>query len=363
MFCIALASYAQETKLSFRARSLVDFGVSGYELERNTRAMYSLEDLRLGFKAAHGNVDFKVDIGFGGEKVAVKDITFNYYTKNSFITIGNTYSSHSMEMLISTLDMYFHQPSTSSAAFGEGRKLGASYNLHKDKVYFASGAYTDNDINVKSEQRSDAFMFTTRLLSRNNLGENKFFHIGGAVAHITPDSKKEGVAPSMSVASRGITGLFKENIIEANLEDVGSQTKAIAEVLVLMPKWRLQSEYHFNWIETKEQMYKPLGGYVQASYLLIGRGFGYDSMYAIAARPKSTRALVLNLRYDNTNLNDYSMGIYGGEQQDFSVGLNYYIDRHFAIKLNCGYVDVGKHCSDFYRKDMVMGQLRLQYTL
>ena len=53
--------------------------------------------------------------------------------------------------------------------------------------------------------------------------------------------------------------------------------------------------------------------------------------------------------------------MYGGEETDLSIGINYYFNKYFGIKLNCNYVHSGKHCNDFYRKDFIIPQARVQY--
>ncbi len=360
---IAQVACAQSSHISIRGRALVDLSYSGYEPERNSRMLYTLEDLRLGVKGSYERMNFTFDIGLGGNKVAVKDLLFCYSFKNSFISVGNGYEPFSMEMIISTLDMYFHQPATSTAAFGDGRKLGMSYNFHHDRLYFATGLYLNNDINVKIADASDAVVSTSRLLFRWSKSSLQTFHIGGAYSYTSAESSIGDVDPSRTISSKGVAGYFGENVVYAELEDIGAESKVGLEFLTMFSKWRVQGEYFFNWHTTGTKMYKPHGGYIQAGILLIGKDFKYDSQYAVASRPASSRALELTLRYNSTNLNDDNAQIYGGQQQDFSIGLNYYINDHFAVKLNESYMIADEHCNPFYQKNMFITQLRVQCKL
>lgn len=70
----------------------------------------------------------------------------------------------------------------------------------------------------------------------------------------------------------------------------------------------------------------------------------------------------LTLRYNYTNLNDRSAQLSGGKESDLSVGVNYYLNRHFGLKLDLHYVFVGDGCNAFYTKDCCMGQMRVQYV-
>ena len=60
-----------------------------------------------------GNWEAKADIGLGGGKVAIKDLLLNYHFKNSVLSLGNAYEPFSLDMLISTADLRFHQSAAS----------------------------------------------------------------------------------------------------------------------------------------------------------------------------------------------------------------------------------------------------------
>ena len=104
-FSVALAG--DSLKIKFRSRALLDATVTDYGKE-DVQGYYRLEDFRVGFKANYGQFELKADIGFGGGKVAIKDLLFNYHMKNCVVAVGNAYEPFSMDMLISTVDMRFN---------------------------------------------------------------------------------------------------------------------------------------------------------------------------------------------------------------------------------------------------------------
>ena len=85
--------------------------------------------------------------------------------------------------------------------------------------------------------------------------------------------------------------------------------------------------------------------------------------YGIPERPAGEKALELAARLNYTNLDDPLPGIFGGEETDLSLGVNFYIDRHIGIKFNVGYVWPGRHCNPFYSKNLFLAQVRLQYII
>lgn len=59
---------------------------------------------------------------------------------------------------------------------------------------------------------------------------------------------------------------------------------------------------------------------------------------------------------------DILASIMGGEETDLSIGINYYLNRYFAVKLDGSYVWLGDNCNAFYRENFFLAQLRVQYV-
>lgn len=360
---IGAAGQAQEKfKLKFRSRALLDATVSGYGKE-SVQGYYRLEDFRVGFKATYAAFEVKADIGLGGGKVAVKDLLLNYHFKNSVLAFGNSYEPFSMDMLISTADLRFHQSAASVLAFTDSRKLGVTYHYYTDSWYLATGIYTHNDINkIGSDEQKNAFVSTSRAVWRRQGPDHRLLHFGGAFSFRTKQVNTDG-EPTRTIDSEGVTSMFPAPLLDATVKGAGTEVKGVVEALYTTPRLMLQAEYYLNRLNRTggQRAYRPHGGYLQAGYLLMGRGFDYDTMYGIPGRPVSPRALELVARFNYTDMNDSRAGIFGGEEKDFSLGLNFYLNQYFSIKFNGSYVWTGSHCNDFYGKDFFLAQARIQY--
>ena len=154
-----------------------------------------------------------------------------------------------------------------------------------------------------------------------------------------------------------------EHIDVSEVPNMGTEVKGVVEALYTAPRWMVQAEYYFDRLNRTDgrKAYRPHGGYIQGGFLLKGRGFEYDAMYGIPSRPATPQAIELVARLNYTDMNDNRAGIYGGEETDLSLGVNWYINQYLGVKLNGSYVWVGKHCNAFYKKDFFLAQLRLQY--
>ena len=357
----ATAQAADTLKVKFRSRALLDATASGYGKD-DVQGYYRLEDFRVGFKAGYGKLELKADIGLGGGKVAVKDLQLNDNFKQGVVSIGNGYEPFSMDMLISTADLRFHQSASSVLAFTDGRKLGVTCHCYNDHWYLATGVYTNNDINKLGDDKRNSLVSTSRAVWRKrNKPCGSLFHVGGALSLRTKDVNKK--LPTGSVVSAGVTSMFPEELLGAEIEGMGSQLKALAEVLYTSRKVLLQGEYFYDRINRTDgrQAYNAHGGYLQGSCLIVGEGFDYDAMYGIPGRPLSDRAVELTVRFNYTDLNDGKSGICGGEEKDLSLGVNFYLNKYVGLKFNASYVWVGAGCNSFYDKDFFLAQARIQY--
>ena len=83
---------------------------------------------------------------------------------------------------------------------------------------------------------------------------------------------------------------------------------------------------------------------------------------ACPARPIG-RALELCGRFNIVDMNDRTAEVLGGAQKDFSLGLNYYINKHIGIKVNYSYVIPGKHIREISDKNFSVLQARFQFIL
>lgn len=273
------------------------------------------------------------------------------------------YEPFSMDMLVSTADLRFHQSATSVQAFTNSRRVGTTYHIFDNSYYFATGIFTNNDINNLKNNTDGTFILTSRGVWRKQYKPYKsFLHLGGAFSLRSKLNNRKNPY-IVTQESNGVTSLFDNPLLYTELTDIRYEFKAMTELLYTSERFMLQSEYFIKLTRSNNDMpnYISHGGYVQGSFLLIGRGFDYDSQYAIPEGPKGNKSMELAVRANYTNMNHRKADIYGGEETDLSIGINYYFNQYFGIKLNCSYVHSGKHCNDFYRKDLIIPQARVQY--
>ncbi len=355
---VVARSSTDEIKTTIHSRAFIDGTLSGYN-SNSIEGRFKLEEFRFGFKSKFNKYTIKADLSLNGSKIVIKDLFINYDMQNSKLTVGNGYEPYSLDVVSSTVDMRFHQPSSSTLASANGRRLGVTYQYHKPHFYLGAGVYSNNDLKSISTDYADSYALTSRLVYRNIRSEYRLFHVGVAGSFRTAD-RSEGATKSISTV--GITSLFGENVAAITLKDAGTEQKGMLEILSTWERCLVQSEYYVNNYKTMSSNFTTHGGYLQFAYLLIGNGFKYNQSDASIGKPKGDRTLELVARVNYITLNDSGTDLYGGSHSDVSVGANFYINKYVGMKLNFGYLIPGENTLPFYKEDLFIGQLRLQYA-
>ena len=250
-------------------------------------------------------------------------------------------------------------------AMTNSRRLGVAYTYNATHYYACGGLFTDNDIsNLKNT--SQGYAVDGRFVYRPVNEAGKLLHLGIAAIYRTPD----GALPdddnknTFVYKSAGVSTIDNRNLIYAEVDNARYQVKLGTELLIYYGKFFFQSEYIRTQVKRRNALadYTGQGGYAQCSWLLIGDTYAYDAALACPARPIG-RALELCGRFNIVDMNNRTAEVLGGAQKDFSLGLNYYINKHIGIKVNYSYVIPGKHIREISDKNFSVLQARFQFIL
>lgn len=366
---VSMTAAAQENstdKIQYKltGRMLMDGGVF-LKNENHFGNGTEFSDLRVGAKASYKQWDMKVEIGYVGSKVSIKDAFVTYTSGKHIVQVGQFYEPFTLDMLCSTFDLRFNQSPGAVLAMTNSRRMGAAYTYNSQHYYACGGFFTDNDIsNVKNV--SQGYAVDGRLVYRPVNEAGRLLHIGLAAVYRTPDGAlpEDDNYDTFIYKSPGVSTIDNRNLIYAEVDNALYQFKLGTELLIYYQKFFLQSEYIRTQVKRREEYadYTGQGGYVQCSWLLMGSEYAYDEALACPARPVGC-ALELCGRFNIVDMNDRDAGITGGAQKDFSLGLNYYINKHVGVKVNYSYVIPSSHIKEISSKNFSLFQARLQFIL
>lgn len=360
---IAAKSSDNELQYKLTGRMLMDGGVY-FKNPNHFGNGTEFNDLRIGADVVYQNWKLKLGVGYVGNKVAIKDAFLTYsFNENHSVQIGQFFEPFSMEMLCSTFDFRFNQSPGAVLALTNSRRMGVAYSYNTKHYYLCGGLFGDNDLsNMKNV--SQGYAIDARFVYRPLYEEGRLVHIGVAAIRRTPDGalSDEETKDMFIYKSPGVSTIDHRDLLLANVDNAKSQFKLGTELLIYYHKFLLQSEYIRASVDRKNGFanYTAQGAYAQCSFLLIGHNYLYDNETACPGRPDG-RSLELCTRFNYLTLNDRAAGVEGGMQKDFSVGLNYYMNKHVAFKLNYSYFIPGAHVKEIEKTNFSVVQGRFQF--
>lgn len=297
---------------------------------------------RLGLEGkAWKNVKYIIEVDFADNDADVKDAYLRYEGKAFDFTMGQFKTANSFEEITSARHTTFMERATFTDAFGFDRQIGLEASFGNDNSKFSVGVFQGGNGVGNSDEG-------LTLAARGHYAfelENGWIHTGASFRHrdVGDDQSdfRYRVRPPIHVSDRFI-----------NTDRIGeSDTFYGVELAGVSGPFHAAAEYGIQ----ESNLSAPLAGqddpsftgfYVEAGWFLTGEQKGYKSGAGTWDRPKVSKpvheggmgAWQIAARYDVTDLSDE--GIFGGEQESITLGLNWYLNRHSRIMANYVMSDV-----------------------
>lgn len=286
-----------------------------------------------------GSIDddwsYKSEVDFSENGVSFQDayIAYDGFGAGS-LRIGHIKAPYGMDNLTSSNHTQFMERSLPTA-FVPGRLMGVSLDRHEDSYGFSTmlmgQPLETNDTRVATDS-DESFGLAGRFYLTPMRGEESALHLGvAATVEDAPETTNETYRFRARPESR-VTG---DRFVDTG--DIGNRSGL--QRLALEAAWQagpvvLQSEYMTVSATGDDGApdYDFDGFYAQGSYTFGGR----KSYRGGAFRNAGVGAWELSLRYSNINLNDGA--ILGGEEDNITLGLNYYPAEN--VRLMANYVSV-----------------------
>jgi phosphate-selective porin OprO/OprP len=245
------------------------------------------------------------------------------------IRAGNILEPFSLEALTSSNNITFMERALPEA-FTQDYKLGVLMNTYGDSWSAAAGLFEGNIQNGSQ----DGWGVAARVTGTPVRYKRRLVHIGAALEYREPDVVNYSTQPEAHLANRLVS--------TGTLQDVGSTITAGLEAAAVYDSFSLQGEYMQASVERSNQRSDPDfdGWYVFGSWFITGEERRYNEKQGIFRdiRPKSGYgAWELAARYSEIDLQDEN--ITGGEEDNTTLGLNWYLNRNVRFMANYIWVD------------------------
>ncbi|MEZ5814448.1 MAG: porin [Alphaproteobacteria bacterium] len=326
---------------------------------------------RLGFKGNLGeDFKYKSEIDFAGENVAFKEVTLTYTGLDAAdIKIGHQKPFVGMEQNTSSNYLMFIERSAPTNAFTRDEELGLNVLAGGKNWSLGAGIFNEDGGNTSTGDDEDItydVRGSVNVLGLANEDTKNVLHLGAGYSYRNPTG-------TVRFRARPGTGDGARQIDTGSFGAVDSVGVYNAELAAVAGPLSFQGEY-FKADANRSGGNQDAdfdGYYAQAGWLITGESRPYKGKTGNFSRVKPKNPFSLKeggwgawellARYDNTDLNDTSAGITGGEMDTTSVGVNWHLTDHVRLMANVIDVDTDNNAATAANDDPTIYNVRAQW--
>ena len=290
------------------------------------------------------------------------DTNVAYRFGDSFVTFGQYKQPNSLEELTSTKNNDFQSKAMTTNLFGMGRRVGASY-AYLGQNFGGTASIFGNEITPnESPSLGTGNGWGVRGYYAPINTDAHFLHFG--LSYVDLEARNSSDQSIARLRVRPDADLSAVRLIDTgNFTADRLKTFGIETAYVQGP-FKFQGEYMDN---TTTRPNNTLGSvadfngnsfYAQGIWNITGESWGYKTGIITTPLPNNPGLGMwqAGIRYDNANLNDGNVnfanpnapvvtGILGGEQDNWTLGVNWYWRSNFKAQLNYVMVNSSKYQS------------------
>ncbi len=304
---------------------------------------------RLGMKGTVAkDFGYKVQVDFANEGVNFKDVYMNYTGfDNTEIRLGSFKPGFSMEELTSANYITFIERSAPVSAFGTGEVIGLASYFHGDNWSLTGGAFVDEAGTNSTDD--EAWSVAARGTFAPVIDENVILHLGASATHRKPDQANE----SFDFDATAENSIQRADSVSANFANVESANLYGLEAALVTGPFSAQGEYFVVDVD-RDSTNSDLdfsGAYAQLAWTITGESRPYKASSGtfgriVPARPFDPKnggwgAWELAGRYSTLDVSDGN--VLGGEMDSYTIGLNWYMQKHVRLMANYISVDTDRN--------------------
>lgn len=317
--------------------------VDGAYYDEDRRELGSGSELRRARLFVSGTLfdvwKFKGQYDFAdGTAADVKDAYLQYVGfKPAAITIGQYKEPFSLEELTSSKYITFMERALPVDAFAPSRNIGIGFSTHGDAWSAAAGFFgTDFEDDSAGDGEDEGYGVAGRLTFAPWHDEGQVLHVGGAVEYRDPQdgNVRFRARPESHITTRLVDTGDPDDT--GNFTDVDDITRYGIELAGVVGPFSAQAEYIRADVSDNATDDPEFNGwYVYGSFFLTGESRPYKINKGAFGRVKPSGAMgawEIAARYSKLDLSDGVIN--GGEEDNITIGLNWYANRYVRFMAN-----------------------------
>lgn len=297
--------------------------------------------------------NYKLQYDFTGSGInGLQDAYIDYAgLKPVSIRFGHFKEPFGLQNMTSSKHVAFTERALISA-FSPGRNIGIQLASHGDNWTLNAGLFGQGRDGAVADD-DEGMGISSRGTFAPKIGDNTRLHIGAALSY-----RNTGSIDTVRFRERPESHVTNQLLVDTGSIDTDDFVRVGLEAALISGSFSLESEY--NYIDlNRENVASPdlnfSGYYIQGSWFITGESIPYNASKGIFGMPLlkgivgkgGMGAWQIALRFSSLDLNDADIN--GGEEQNFSLGLNWYTTPN--IRLSANYVNVldvngGPHAGD-----------------
>ncbi len=278
-------------------------------------------------------VTFDWQAGYDAKANKFLDTFVRYKMGTAFIQAGQYKQFNSLEELTSTRHNDFQSKAMVTNLFGIARRVGVSYGVEEASYGYSVGWF-GREL-TRNLAHGAGFGGRAYYAPINDVGH--FLHFGLSANDFDTD------ADTLRLRVRPDADLATARLIDAgNMTNTDRQTTIGVEGAYVNGPFKVQAEYMHSTVDrfavnSASQSSKDFSGdswYLYGLWNITGETWTYKAGLPVTQYPNDPAAGMwqVGLRYDSTDLNDNQ--VLGGEEQNITLGVNWYWRANFKFMLN-----------------------------
>ncbi len=280
------------------------------------------------------------DIDVADNEVEIKDFWMAYIGfDHTIIKLGNHKMPFSMEEVTSSRYIVFMERALPNV-FTLGRRIGLSYTKWADNWRIQAGFYGQEVGEGEESGENEGWAYAARFTYEPLMEKGRLIHFGASYQYAIPDA---GSGDKIKFKQRPELHLTEKILNTGKIKNVDHYDAYGLEFAGQFGSFMWQAEYISQDVNRFDKPDASFDGYYFfVSYFITGEVRQWKKSEAEfgAVTPNSKKgALEIALRYSHLDLNDKGADIWGGKEDNVTIGINYYFNSNVMFKMNYIFVN------------------------